>query len=66
MTQTLHTKEGSLHHGLMIQNTYSKMCNGSKSVTVVVRNGMAYPQTLKKKIPVARLVAANQVPEAQM
>ena len=27
---------------------------------------MAYPQTLKKKIPVARVVAANCMPEAQM
>ena len=41
------------------------MCNGSKNVAVVVRNSTAYPQTLKKKIPVARVVAANQVPELQ-
>ena len=34
--------------------------------TVMVRNGTAYPQTLKKKIPVARVVAANLVPELQM
>ena len=27
----------------------------------VVGNSMAYPQTLKKKIPVARVVSANQV-----
>ena len=27
---------------------------------------MAYPQTLKKKIPVARVVAENCMPEAQM
>ena len=26
----------------------------------------AYPQTLKKKIPVARVAAANLVPEPQM
>ena len=50
----------------MIQNTYTKMCNGSRSVAIIVRNGMAYPQTLKKKIPVARVVAANWVSEPQM
>ena len=55
-----------LPQGLMIQNTYTKICNGSKSVTIVVRNVMAYPQTMKKKIPVARVAAANWVPEAQM
>ena len=66
MTQALPAKEGSLAQGLMIQNAYTKMCNGSRSVTIVVRNGMAYPHTLKKKMPVARVVAANHVPEAQM
>ena len=57
---------GSLLQGLMIQNAYTEMCNDSKSVTIMVRNGMAFPQMLKKKIPVARLVAANYMPEAQM
>ena len=65
MTQALHAEEGSLPQGLTIQNAYTKMRNGSKSVANVVRNGMAYPQTLKK-IPVARVVAANWVPEVQM
>ena len=50
----------------MIQNAYTEMHSGSKSVAVVVRNGMAYTQTLKKKIPVARVVAANHVTEAQI
>ena len=27
---------------------------------------MAYPQTLKKKIPVTRVVASNHMPEVQM
>ena len=66
MTQALHAVEGSLPQGLTIQNVYNKMCNGSRSVAVMVRNGAAYPQTLKKKIPVVRVVGANQVPEAQM
>ena len=50
----------------MIQNAYTEMHNGSKNVAVMVRNSMAYPQTVKKKIPVARVVVANQVPEPQV
>ena len=63
MTQPLHTEDGSLPQGLTIQNAYTKMCNGSKNVTVIVRNSMAYPQTLRKKTPVTRAVVANRVPE---
>ena len=65
MTQALRADEGPLPQGLTIENTYTEMCNGSKNVTIIVRNSMAYPQTLKK-IPVARVVAANRVPEPQM
>ena len=43
MTQALHAEEGSLLQALMTQNIYTKMCNDSKSVTIVVRNGTAYP-----------------------
>ena len=63
MTHALCADEGPLPQGLTIQNTYTEMCNGSKNVAIVVRNSMVYPQTLKKKIPMARLVAANWVPE---
>ena len=35
-------------------------------VAIVVKNSMVYPQTQKKKIPVARVVDANWVPELQM
>ena len=66
MTQALHAEEGSLPQGLMIQNAYTEMHNGSKSITILVRNGTAYPQTLKKKIPIARVVTANHGPEVQM
>ena len=66
MTHALSAEEGPLPQGLMIQNVYTMMCNGSKNVVVIVRNSTVYPQTLKKKIPVARVVAANQVPEPQM
>ena len=65
MTHALHAEEGLLPQGLMVQNAYTKMHNGSKNVTVVVRNSI-YRQTLKKTILVARVVAADQVPESQM
>ena len=65
MTHVLQADEGPLPQGLMIQNAYTEICNGSWNVAIVVRNTMAYPQTLKK-IPVARVVAANWMPEPQM
>ena len=63
MTQALYAEGGSLPQGLMIQNIYTEMCDSSKNVTIIVRNSMAYPQTLRKKIPVAKVVVATQVPE---
>ena len=41
-TQALHAEDGSLPQGMTIQNSYTKMCSGSKNVTIVVRNSMAY------------------------
>ena len=66
MTQALHAEDGSLPQGLTIQNAYTKMHDGSKNVAVIVRNSMVYPQTLRKKIPVARAVVATWVPEPPM
>ena len=43
MTQALHAEDGSLPQGLTVQKTYTKLCSGSKTVTVVVRNSMANP-----------------------
>ena len=61
MTQALHAEDGSLPQGLTIQNAYTKLHSGSKNVTVVVRNSMAYPQN-----QVARAVVTTQVPEPPM
>ena len=66
MTQALCTEDGALPQGLTIQNAYTEMCNGSKNVTILVTNSMVYPQTLRKKIPVAGAVVATQVPEPLM
>ena len=66
MTQALCADEGPLPQSLTIQNTYMEMCSGSKSVTIIMRNSMAYHQTSRRKLLVARVVAANWVPESQM
>ena len=63
MTQVLWTEDGSLPQGLTVQNTYNELKKGSKNAVMVVRNSMAYPQTLRKKALVARAVAAITVPE---
>ena len=46
MTQALWTEDSSLLQGLTIQNMYTELRQGSKKAVMVVRNSMAYPQTL--------------------
>ena len=55
-----------LLHSLAVQNMYTKMTTGSKRVVVVVRNLTAIPIIHKKNNPVARVVAANAVPNVQI
>ena len=64
MMQSLHAQDGTLPPGLTVQNMYMELRKGSKKVVVVVRNQTAYPQTLRKKIPVARMIPVQLVPEA--
>ena len=66
MTQALHVKDGSLSQGLMVQNACTELCNGSKIVTVVVRNSTVYLQTLRKKAPLAREIMVTWIPELPM
>ena len=66
MVQALWTEDSSLLQGLTIQNMYTELREGSKKAVVVVRNSMAYLQTLQKKTLVARAVTALQVPEPPM
>ena len=63
MTQALCAEDWSLPQDLTIQNAYTEICDGSKNVTVVVRNSMGYSHTLRKKITVPRTVAGTWVPE---
>ena len=64
MSQALCAEDGSLPQGLTVQNAYTKMFNSIKNVTVVVRNSMAYPQTLRKKTPDMRAAVATWVSES--
>ena len=43
--------------GLTVQNTYTKLRQGSREAVAVVRNNTADLQILWKKTPVARAVA---------
>ena len=64
MAQALWNEDGSLPQGLTIQNTYTELRQGSNEAVVVVRNSMAYLQTLQKKTPVARAVTATPLPKS--
>ena len=63
MVQALYAKDGTLPPGLTMQNTYTELRKGSKKAVVVVQNNTAYPQTLRKKTPVARAISVLPVPE---
>ena len=52
--------------GLTIQNAYTELHDDSENVAMIVRNSMAYPQTLRKKTPVVKAVVAIWVPEPPM
>ena len=63
MVQALYAQNGTLPPGLTVQNTYTELRKGSKKAVVVVWNNTAYPQTLRKKTPVARAILVLSVPE---
>ena len=63
MVQALQTEDGSLPQGLTVQNMYNKLRQGGKKAVMVVRNNTGHSQTLQKKTPVARAVAALPVPK---
>ena len=64
MVQALWTEDGSLLQGLTIHNMYTELRQGSKKAVMVVRNSMAYPQTLQKRTPLTRAVMVTLLPES--
>ena len=63
MVQALYAQDGTLLPGLTVQNTYTELRKGSKKAVVVVQNNTTYPQTLRKKTPIARAISVLPVPE---
>ena len=51
MAQALWTEDGSLPQALTVQNLNTELWQGSKKAVVVVRNSMAYLQTLWEERP---------------
>ena len=63
MVQALYAQGGTLPPGLAVQNTYTELRKGSKKAVVVVQINTTYPQTLRKKTPIARTVSVLPVPK---
>ena len=63
MVQALYAQDGTLLPGLAVQNTYTELRKGGKKAVVVVWNNTAYPQTLRKKTPMARAMYVLPAPE---
>ena len=62
MTHGLEKRSPLLPLGVDIQSTYTTLATGSNRVTVVLRNNTWDWLEIRKGMPVARMVAANQVP----
>ena len=62
MTHGLEQRSPLLPLGVDVQSAYATLAAGSNRVTVVLRNNTWDWLEIKKGTPVARMVAANQVP----
>ena len=63
MTHGLGKNDGHQPQNLEVMNTYTVLKQGSKSVSVVLKNLMGQPVTVKKGAKIARCSAANTMPE---
>ena len=54
-----------LPNGLYVMRTYTKLKDGSRSVSIMLQNLTAWPIHLARGWVVGQVVAANAVPEAQ-
>ena len=62
MTHGLEKRSPLLPLRIDVQSAYTKLVAGSNRVTVVLRNNTRDWLEIRKGMPVARMVAANQVP----
>ena len=66
MTQAPYSdNKADLLNGLYVMNTYTELKDGSRSVSVVLRNLTARPIHLARGRVIGQVAAANAVPEAQ-
>ena len=66
MTQAPYSEDkADLPNGLYIMRTYTELKDGSRSISVVLRNLTARPIHLVRGRVIGRVAAANAVPEAQ-
>ena len=63
MTHGLEKRSPSLPLGIDVQTVYSTLADGSNRVTVVLRNNTRDWLEIKKGIPIARMVTANEIPK---
>ena len=62
MTHGLEKRSPSLPLGIDVQTVYATLADGSNRVTVVLRNNTRDWLEVKKGIPIARMVATNEIP----
>ena len=63
MTHGLEKRSPSLPLGIDVQTVYATLADGSNRVTVVLRNNTRDWLEIKKGMPIARMVAAKEVPK---
>ena len=63
MTHGLEKQLPSLPLGIDVQTVYATLADGSNWITVVLRNNTQDWVEIKKGVPVAQMVAANEVPK---
>ena len=63
MTHGLEKRSPFLPLGIDVQTIYATLADGSNRVTVVLRNNTQDWLKIKKGMPIARMVAANEVPK---
>ena len=67
MTQASYPEDrANLLKGVYVVKTYTELHDGSRSVSVVLRNLMGKPVHLPARRPVARVVATNAIPNATL
>ena len=63
MTHGLEKRSPSLPLGIDVETVYATLAGGSNRVTVVLKNNTRDWLEIKKGIPIARMVATNEIPK---